>query len=181
MRFQITFFILILIFTMFLTGCPSAETPNSNTNVANNAAAPNSNSELIPQKKADAPTTNDAPTIRPTVKAYYEALKKKDDAALRKVLTAEFIKRQEEFMKDDEKKWTSLAAFMADTDKTEPPVEVRNEVIKGDIATAELKGGAYVNWTAFEFAKVDGVWKFTGNPPDLKSVKDSASNSNTAK
>lgn len=181
MRFQITFFISILIFTIFLTGCPGTETPNSNTNGANNAAAPKNNSDLTTTKKVEAPTENNAPTIAPVVHAYYDALKKKDDAALRKVLTAEFIKRQEEFMKDDTKKWTSLAAFMADTDKTEPPVEVRNEVIKGDIAIAELKGGSYVNWTAFEFAKVDGVWKFTGNSPDLKSVKESASNSNTAK
>ena len=180
MRFQITFFITILIFTIFLTGCPSSETPNGNTNAVNSNAPNGNTSVLVPKKKEEAPTTNDAPTIKPVVAAYYDALKKKDDAALRKVLTAEFVKSLEADMKAEKK--TGLAAFVAETEMIpEKPVEVRNEKIEGDIATAQIKGGTYVNWTDFEFAKENGVWKFTGKSPDVKNVTQSVSNSNTAK
>jgi hypothetical protein len=174
MRFQITFFIWI-IFAIFLTGCPSAEQPNSN--IANNAAAPNKNSsDLVPTKKAEAPTENNAPTLTPVVNAYYDALKKKDDAALRKVLSAEFIKSLEADMKADQKTG-SLAAYIAEIEKTSPPVEVRNEKIDGDKGSAELKGGNFINWTALEFVKENGEWKFTGKSPDFKKVSDAASNS----
>lgn len=182
MRFQITFFILILIFTIFLTGCPSAETPNSNTNAATNAAVPKGNSsDLTPTKKVEAPTENNAPTLKPVVHAYYDALKKKDDAALRKVLTAEFIKSLEADMKAD-KKTGSLAAYVAESEKIpETPVEVRNEKIDGDKASAELKGGAYLTWQKFNFIKEDGVWKMTNKFDEIDAVKGSVSNSSTAK
>jgi hypothetical protein len=180
MRFQITFFISILTFTIFLTGCPAPQPPNANVNGTNNAA-PNANkSELVPKTKEEAPTTNDAPTIAPVVHAYYDALKKKDDAALRKVLTAEFIKSLEEDMKAEKKK--SLAAFVAETEKIpEKQVEVRNEIINGDKASAEIKGGTYINWTKFNFIKENGEWKRTNKFDDFESVKQAASNSTTAK
>jgi hypothetical protein len=177
MRFQITFFILI-IFTFLLTGCPSAETPNSN--LANNAAPNKNTSELVPTTKPEAPTENNAPTLKPVVDAYYDAVKKKDDAALRKVLSADFIKSLEADMKAD-KKTGSLAAYIAEIEKTSPPVEVRNEKIDGDKGIAELKGGNFIGWTALEFAKENGEWKFTGKSPDIKKVSDAASNSNTTK
>jgi len=176
MRFQITFFILILIFTIFLTGCPSAETPNANANNPANANSPKNNaSELTTTKKVEAPTENNAPTITPVVMAYYDALKKKDDAGLRKVLVADFVKSLEADMKAENKK--SLAAFVAETEKIpEKAVEVRNEKIDGDKAVAEIKGGTYLNWTPFEFAKENGEWKFTGKSPDTKKVTEAVSN-----
>lgn len=183
MRFQITFFTAILIFTIFLTGCPSPEPPlNVNTNATNaNANAPkaNTNTPFNTEKPPEAATSNNAPTIAPVVKAYYDALKKKDDAALRKVLTQEFAKTLEADMKSEG--GTSLAAYAAELEDLTKPVEVRNEKIEGDKAIAELKGGTYVNWTAFEFARENGEWKFTGKNPDVKAVKESVSNSNTAK
>lgn len=175
MRFQIIFFTTILIFTFFLTGCPSNPNPlntntntiNSNTNAANNAA--NNNTTLIPKKTPEMPTENNAPTLTPVVKAYYDALKKKDDAALKKVLTADFIKSVEADMKEEKK--TSIAAYMAEYEVLDKPVEVRNEKIEGDKASAELKGGTYVNWTKFNFVKEDGEWKFTNQFDDNEKMK----------
>lgn len=181
MRFQITFFISILIFTIFLTGCPAPPTPpNANVNGTNNAAAPNnSTSDLTTTKKAEAPTENNAPTIGPVVAAYYDAIKKKDETALRKVLSADFIKSLEADAKSEKK---SLIAFLVEIEKVpEKPVEVRNEKIEGEKAVAQIKGGTYLNWTPFEFVKENGEWKYTGKSPDFKDVSNSASNSNTAK
>ncbi|MGC2236520.1 MAG: hypothetical protein WA584_10185 [Pyrinomonadaceae bacterium] len=174
MRFQIIFFTTILIFTFFLTGCPSNPNPlntntnttNNSTNAANNAA---NNSVLIPKKTPEAPTENNAPTITPVVKAYYDALKKKDDAALKKVLTADFIKSVEADMKDEKK--TSIAAYMAEYEVLDKPVETRNEKIEGDKASAEIKGGTYVNWTKFNFVKENGEWKFTNQFDDNEKMK----------
>lgn len=182
MRFQITFLTTILIFTVFLTGCPSSETPNTTANTANNAVnAPQNNANSLPNptKAPEAATTNNAPTITPVVQAYYAALKKKDDAALKKVMTQEFIKVLEADMKEEGGK--SLAVYAADLEDLTKTMEVRNEKIEGDKATADIKGGTYVNWITFEFARENGEWKFTGKTLDVGKVQQSVSNSNTAK
>ena len=118
-------------------------------------------------KKPAAATTNNAPTLAPVVQTYYEALKKKDDALLKTVMSQEFIKTVESDMKAEKK--TSIAAYMAEFDTIpEKPVEVRNEKIEGTDAVADLKGGAYINWTPFAFTNEGGKWKFTGGSPVLK-------------
>jgi hypothetical protein len=173
MRFQITFLTAILIFTIFLTGCPSGETPNPNTNGTNgaNTNAANANTNVVAgntTKTPEPPTTNNAPTITPVVRAYYDAMKKKNDAALKKVMTQEFIQRLESDMKSEGEK--SLAVYAASLEDLNAQIDVRNEKIEGDTATAELKGGPYKVWTAFEFAKENGEWKYTGKTPDERKV-----------
>ncbi len=152
-------------------GCGGAgmtPTGGSNTNLGNtNAASPGGNVELEPIKKPEAATTNNAPTLTPVVQAYYEALKKKDDALLKSVMSQAFIKSVEADMKEEKK--TNMAAYMAEFDTIpEKPVEVRNEKIAGNDAVAEIKGGAYINWTPFAFTNEGGKWKFTGGSPVLK-------------
>jgi hypothetical protein len=118
-------------------------------------------------KKPEGDTVNNAPTIAPVVQTYYEALKKKDEALLKSVMTQEFIKDIQADMKTEKK--TNMAAYMAEFDTIpETPVEVRNEKIEGNNAVAELKGGAYLTWTPFAFANEGGKWKFTGGSPVLK-------------
>lgn len=182
MRFQIIFFTTVLIFTIFLTGCPNDPAPlkaNENTAVNTNAPTTNANSTIVTTQKPEAATTNNAPTLAPVIKAYYAALQKKDDAALRKVLSQNFIKQMEADMKDEKK--TSLAAFMAETEVFDTPVEVRNEAISGDKASAEIKGGTYVRWTKFNFVKENNEWKLTNEFDDNKAVNESATSPNTAK
>lgn len=182
MSLRFTFFIIITISAIFLTACPSPDNPLNtnagNTNLPNaNKVVVNSNSPFNTVPKPVTETTNNAPTLAPVVAAYYEALKKKDDAGIRKVLSAEFIKMLEADMKDEGK--TSLAAYITEIDKVpEKPVEVRNEKIEGDKATAELKGGMNINWTAYTFRKESGAWKMTNDFTDVQSVNQS--NSNTA-
>ena len=149
-------------------GTTTTPTGGTNTNLANtNAASPAANTDLGATKKPEAATTNDAPTLAPVVQAYYEALKKKDDALLKSVMSQAFIKSVEDDMKEEKK--TSIAAYMAEFDTIpEKPVEVRNEKIEGNDAVAELKGGAYINWTPFAFTNEGGKWKFTGGSPVLK-------------
>src|SRR5438045_1771860 len=80
-------------------GCGGSTTPTggSNSNVANTNSITNANSVpanigLDTTKKPEAATDNNAPTIAPVVQTYYEALKKKDEALLKSVMSQEFIK-----------------------------------------------------------------------------------------
>ncbi|HEX8368298.1 MAG TPA: hypothetical protein VF604_07130 [Pyrinomonadaceae bacterium] len=185
MRYQFLFFITISIFTIiFAAACgnqPATNNPaNNNAGNTNTAAANNSNSLILTNKKTEAPTSNNAPTLAPVVAAYYEALRKKDDAALRKAVSQDTLKTWEADMKEEKK--TSLTAFLNELEPApEKPFEVRNEKIEGDSGTAEIKGGSYGVWTPFKFVRENGEWKITNQSPDFDDVKKSASQSNTEK
>ena len=171
MKFNNLIIVFVIAVAIVASACGStSETPAnvSNVNAANNNAAQvSTNTTLEPVKKPEPATENNAPTLAPVVHTYYEALKKKDDALVKTVMSQEFIKTIEADMKNEKK--TGLAAFMAEYDTIpEKPVEVRNEKIEGNNAVAEIKGGAYLNWTPFAFVNEGGKWKFTGGSPVLK-------------
>jgi hypothetical protein len=174
MRNKTLFFITTLALTIFSFGCGGNGANSTNTNVANTAGsnAANSNSPLATTKKAEGETTNNAPTIAPVVNAYYEALKKKDDAGLRNVLAQDFVRELESEAREEKK--AGLADYILSMETVpEAPFEVRNERISGNKAVAELRGGTYKNWTPFEFINEGGKWKFTGGSPDLQTVDQS--------
>ncbi len=150
-------------------GTPTpSNTANANTSNANLTAA-HANNPLATTKKEEEATTNDAPTIAPVVHTYYDSLKKKDDAAFRSVLTKSFLQRLETDMRAEG--GTNLVEYIALTESLpEKQMEVRNEKIEGDRATAEVRGGVYAVWTPMEFAKEDGKWKYTGGSSDIQSV-----------
>ena len=180
--YKILFFTTFFIITLLMIGCAGAPAPNANSinPVNSNAVNGNVNAGITTTKRETGPTTNDAPTLGPVVRAYYEALKKKDDALLRSVLSQAMVKQLEAEMKADKK--TGLAAYAAELDRVpETVIEVRNEKIEGDKGMAELKGGAYVNWSALGFVKEDGKWKMSNESPEIEGVKSSAPASNTAK
>jgi hypothetical protein len=154
------------------SGTDNANTGNSaNTNAANTTTVGNANHPLMTTKTPETATTNNAPTLGPVVQAYYDALKKKDDAAVRQTLSSNFVKVLEAEMK--EAKETNLAAYLAKTDDPNTPIEIRNERIEGDKGVAEVRGGVYKNWTAIGFGKENGKWKLTEESPEIKSVEQS--------
>lgn len=165
---------------MLMIGCGGPAAPNGNGNKPPvNGPAANTNN-FNPTPKPVAATTNDAPTLAPVVRAYYEALKKKDDAALKALLSKSLLKEVEDGMKEEKK--TGLAAYMAETDRIpDKEIEVRNEKIDGDKGTAELKGGAYVNWSSISFVKEDGKWKLTNGGSEIEAVKPSGPAPKTGK
>lgn len=160
-------------------GGPAANT-NSNTNTGSKNNATNATNSTNTNVVANSPagTTvkpvgekiNDAPTLAPVVHAYYDALRTKNSAALKDVLSAAFLAKNLQSMKEDGAK--DLATYMAEFDTIpDKPMQVRNERFDRDKATVELLGGDYGKWTAFELVKEDGKWKFTGGSADLKAVK----------
>lgn len=190
------FYIFLLTITLLFTACGGGnETPkpNANSTVNANKAAGNVNAptsgtntnqppapntgQLTTEKKAEAPEINKAQTLTSVVTAYGEALKKKDDAALRKVLSASTIKYWEEEMKSEGK--SKLAEYLASSEIKDGKLmyEVRNEEIKGDEAVAEVKGGSFGVWSKIKFVKENGEWKMTAESPEFDGVKNAADKS----
>ena len=70
----------------------------------------------------------------------------------------------------------TLIKFLEDDAVTGKICEVRNEVITGDKAIAEIRADAYPNGIKIEFVKEDGEWKMTNKSPALDAVKPNAAN-----
>jgi hypothetical protein len=99
-----------------------------------------------------------------TLKAYFEAMQKKDAAALKKTLSKGTLEMFEQFAKAqsppktlDEALQTGLSST-TNTDSNKMP-ETRNEKIDGDKATLEVKNDKTGQWETVPFIKEDGNWK----------------------
>src|SRR3954469_23576166 len=84
--------------------------------------------------------SNNAPTLGPVIRAYYDALKKRDDAAIVRVLSAKFLREIKAEMRQERR--THIAAFLAETDYRNDvaSIQVRNEIINGDQGVVQVKG-----------------------------------------
>ena len=167
MRSNIIFLSLVTFVAVSVFGCGGGDAPSnvSNVNTANTNTGANTGLETV--KKPEAETTNNAPTLAPVVHAYYDALKKKDDAAVRQVLAADFVRSLEADMKEEKK--TGLAAYLAETDRIpEKQMEVRNEKIEGNKGIAQVKGGSYAAFVTIAFVNEGGKWKLSNETPALK-------------
>ncbi len=182
MSFQksvISFNAFIIFSLLAFPACSSTDTAKitTNANAANaNIAKTNANNPLATTKKADEETTNKAETIAPVVAAYCDAMRKKDDAALRKIYSRASLQKLEADMKAENEK--SLAAYLSSEPVGDKPCEVRNEQINGDKAVAEIRTETYPNGIKYNFVKEEGAWKITGESPEFESVKQTSSNSN---
>jgi hypothetical protein len=175
------FLIALSIFTLIFTGCTNSQETNSNSNVkpanSNTAVVVNSNSQLGTTKTPEAATTNTGATIAPVIDGYYEALQKKDEAGVKKYLSAELLKKYEAEAKAEKKTW--LAYLLEIEDPVSEKREVRNEKIEGSSAIAEVKGGSLAVWTKYGFVKENGEWKIAPESPEDFSKP--ASNSSAAR
>lgn len=180
MRTKYIAIIFVLSLSVFFAACGGGTTPTPNANNANTASANgNSNNPLETKKATPETTTNNAPTLMPVYKAYCDAIAKKDEAAIRKMYSADTIKFFEEQMKLDKVK--TLREYLDVEQGAGKICEVRNETITGDRAVAEIRGDSYPNGIKIVFLKENGEWKLTNQSPDIDSVKQSSTNSNTAK
>lgn len=167
--------ILFAAFALFLTACGGGNpAPNANSAANTNAApvnstnsAPASNSAVATSTATPSSTTNDAPTVKPVVLAYYEALKTKNDEALRKVYSKQTLASLEADAKEEGKK--SLVEFITEIEPVPAqPYEVKNETVQGDVAVAEMFSPQYKNGIKIKFVKENGEWKLTNESPDFQ-------------
>lgn len=166
---------ILLFFAIFIISCGTApEKPANVANTANTAnQIANQNNPLNTTRTPEAATTNNAPTLAPVVQKYYEALKAKDDQALKKLYSQETLKTLEADMREENKK--SLVEFITELEPApDQPFTTRNENIQGDKATAEIRGGNYPNGIEIIFVKENGEWKLTNESNEVKNVKQAA-------
>jgi len=179
MRYQVLFLFIIL---SFLISCGGNPEPIKNT-----AATPNSNSggsktnTLTPTTPTPTAKVDDAPSIKPTIEGFYEALKKKDESGTKKYLSAAALKYYETEAKSEKKTW--FVFLLESEDPIDEKREVRNEKISGEKAVAEIKGGSLGVFTPIAFIKENGEWKFDSPEasPTINDLKRTDMPSNKAK
>ena len=195
MRFQHILFILII--SIVFAGCASCEeqTPvnkNTNSTPKTNQKTPKpddtnqnvNNKENTNETNTDKPkgtdsTFDDLPsvpkdtkqveavTLKPTLLAYCDAMRKKDEEGLRKVFSAATLKSFEKDMKDDGIK--TLVEFL-ENESVDTKCELVNETIQGLTGEAKVITDTYPVGTQFKFVKENNEWKLTNESSDVDQV-----------
>jgi hypothetical protein len=92
-------------------------------------------------------------------KAFYEASKKKDTAAMKKRLSKGSLEMFDKLAKAQNKSTDDMLKEVDKDDKSTKAPETRNEKITGDTATLEVKNDKTEKWDTLPFVKEDGEWK----------------------
>ena len=92
-----------------------------------------------------------------TLKAFYEASKKKDATAMKKTLSKGSLDMFEKQAKEQGKSFDDL--LKSDQHTPDKMPETRNEKIDGETATLEIKNDQTNKWDTLPFVKEDGEWK----------------------
>lgn len=148
--YQIT---ILLLLALTFAACSSTETTNNTVKVnqpANDAKTTNESQ----------PTSETAGTGSPTdvLKSFAEATKKKDAAAIKKLLSKGTMKMVEDSAKKQNISVDEMLTKVEEADKNRIP-EIRNEKIEGDTATVEVKNDVTGEYDMMPFVKEDGSWK----------------------
>ncbi len=165
---------LIFCTATFFVACGGGTSNNAPTpNKANPASStsPTSTGPLAVTTPTPSQIQNDAPTVAAVYKAFCAAVQKKDEAAVRKIYSADTIRELEKQMKDAGEK--SLLKFLED-DIPSGQCSVKNEVVNGDSAIGELVSDLYPNGIKIIFVKENGEWKMTTKSPTVDALKSTA-------
>jgi hypothetical protein len=94
-----------------------------------------------------------------TFKAFFEASKKKDTAAMKKSLSKGTVDMFDKLAKEQNKSTDEMLKGIDKDGNAEKIPETRNEKITGDTATLEVKNEKTDKWDTLPFVKEDGEWK----------------------
>src|SRR5262245_38587698 len=96
-----------------------------------------------------------------TFKAFFEAQKKKDIAAMKKTLSKSSLQMMEKAAKSQDKTIDQAITegFNSPGGKSEKMPETRNEKIDGDNATLEVNDEETKKWETLYFVKEESDWK----------------------
>ncbi len=93
-----------------------------------------------------------------TLKAYTQAIKKKDTTTMKLLLSDASIKMSEQEAKSQNVTLDEIVKRETLFSENQKTVEFRNEKIDGDKATIEMKD-SFDSWNTVPFVREDGVWK----------------------
>ncbi|MDQ3063784.1 MAG: hypothetical protein M3R14_13130 [Acidobacteriota bacterium] len=93
-----------------------------------------------------------------TLKAYTQAIKKKDTTTMKLLLSDASIKMSEQEAKSQNVPLDEIVKRETLFSENQKTVEFRNEKIDGEKATIEMKN-SFDSWSTVPFVREDGVWK----------------------
>jgi len=163
-------FPIILLSSLLITGCGKSDNQSA-TESATGGVQQDETVASAPAGKSEE-TANQADTVAPTIKAYCDAMTRKSDGALRAVYSSSSLKELDAKIKSGGYK--GLADYFEAEQVSNRLCEVRNEVITGDIAIAELKTEGAPNGFKVKLIREGGAWKLTTESPELDAVTKSA-------
>ncbi|MCO6510266.1 MAG: hypothetical protein J5I65_05680 [Aridibacter famidurans] len=169
-------FLIIISAVLFLnfSGCGSEEPPdavNTADNGSNSAPSPAAANDdpLGGIEKTPTPAEKvEAVTLKPVVAAYCDAMRKRDEAGLRKVYSAATIRSFEASMREEGV--SSLAEYLS-TEPVGEKCDVVNERIQGNLGEALVTTETYPNGIMIKFVKEGGEWKMTNQSSDFDAVR----------
>lgn len=180
MRLKFITFSVIILISIIGFSCSSSEpnTNSANINIANSNLQTNQPVENVETNSKNVlnttstpkiATTNEAPTLTPVYKAFCDAMKNKNETALRKLLTKDTQEYWEKEM-SDEGKDIDLVTYISETEPIKDPSKcgVRNEKITGNTAVAEIRNENVPNGFVIKFVKENGEWKITNQSPEFE-------------
>lgn len=166
--------IIIAAVVLGIAGCGGDGAGNTAADGAEkaNTAAPSNDAGNDPFNEIETTPTPEekveAVTLKPVVAAYCEAMRKKDEAGLRKVYSAATIRGFEADMKAEG--ISSIAAYLS-TEPVGNRCEVVNERIQGNVGEALVSTETYPNGIMIKFVKEGGEWKMTNQSSDFDAVR----------
>ncbi len=162
MRISKFIFVSVLAFAFLGCAAPVEKTDNSATPAASEDAKSSTESAASEAPKDEtAKNGDDAASLKSpteTMKAYIDALKKKDAAVIKASLSKASLERYEKSAKAQGKTLEEMIATDEDVSDKKMP-EMRNEKIDGDTATVEVKMDDTEKWETVPFVKEGGIWK----------------------
>ncbi|HXG84450.1 MAG TPA: DUF2950 family protein [Pyrinomonadaceae bacterium] len=93
-----------------------------------------------------------------TLKAYTQAIKKKDTTAMKLLLSSASIKMAEQEAKAQNRTLDDVVKNETLFSESQKQLKFRNEKIEGDKATIEVEN-SFGSWDTVPFVKEEGVWK----------------------
>ncbi len=99
-----------------------------------------------------------AATPLETLKAYTQAIKKKDTTTMKLLLSDASIKMSEQEAKAQNVNLDDIVKRETLFTETQKSVEFRNEKIEGERATIEMKDSTSA-WSVVPFVREEGIWK----------------------
>lgn len=157
-----------------IAGCGGDGVENTAANEAENANAASQANDAAndPFNEIESTPTPEekveAVTLKPVVAAYCEAMRKKDEAGLRKVYSAATIRSFEADMRAEGV--SSLAQYLS-TEPVGNRCEVVNERIQGNVGEALVSTETYPNGIMIKFVNEGGNWKMTNQSSDFDAVR----------
>ena len=113
---------------------------------------------FVVRSRGPKPGDQSTPTL--AYKALFEAVKKKDPQAIKKVLSKGTLEMMETYASMQKKTLDQIVENgLTETTFAPKLPATRNEKITGDVAILEVKNEKTGQWDALPFAKEDGNWK----------------------